>query len=74
METYQTVCGIKCRGTAYPSFTPAPTMCELTLEPPFAEATTDKTQLEMKLFTWSNLQVTQDKKFSETGLKAFAVS
>ncbi|XP_008197856.2 WD repeat and HMG-box DNA-binding protein 1 [Tribolium castaneum] len=75
LESYQSVVGLKCRGTAYPSFTPTPTLSELLLEPPFAEPTTDKTQLEMSLFTLSNLQVSnQEKKFSEAGLKAFALA
>lgn len=50
-------------------------MCEIALEPPFAESNTEKTQMEMNLFTWSTLQVGNvDKKFKETGLKTFAVS
>jgi chromosome transmission fidelity protein 4 len=74
-ESHQTLMGIKCRGTVYPSFTPKPTIAELKLEPPFAESTTDKTQLEMNLFSWSNLQVGDvDSRFTETGLKTFAVS
>lgn len=59
----------------YPGFTPRPTMCELPLGPPFAEATTEKTQMEMNIFTWSLLQINDvDKKFKETALKTFAVS
>lgn len=49
-------------------------MCELPLAPPFAESGTEKTQMEMNLFTWSTLQVGDvDKKFKETSLKTFAV-
>lgn len=74
-ESYQAVGGIKCKGSMYPGFTPRPTMCELLLEPPFAEVTTEKTQMEMNIFTWSMLQVSDiDKKFKETALKTFAVS
>jgi chromosome transmission fidelity protein 4 len=74
-ESHQTLMGIKCRGTVYPSFTPKPTIAELKLEPPFAESTTDKTQLEMNLFSWSNLQVGDvDSRFTETGLKTFALA
>ncbi|XP_063907743.1 WD repeat and HMG-box DNA-binding protein 1-like [Zophobas morio] len=75
MESCQTIFGIKCRGSIYPGFTPKPTICELVLEPPFAEPETDKTQLEMNLFAWSNLEVRDlGKKFNESGLKAFALA
>lgn len=58
----------------YPGFTPRPTLSELPLEPPFAEMTTEKSQLEANLFTWSTLRVESiEKKFKETALKAFAV-
>ncbi|XP_018571784.1 WD repeat and HMG-box DNA-binding protein 1 [Anoplophora glabripennis] len=74
-ESYQAVGGIKCKGSMYPGFAPRPTMCELPLEPPFAEATTEKTQMEMNLFTWSMLQVSDtDKKYKETALKTFALA
>lgn len=75
-ESYQAVGGIKCKGSIYPSFTPRPTMCELPLEPPFAEMTTEKAQMEANLFAWTNLQVggdNVDKRIKETGLKTFAV-
>ncbi|RZC41194.1 WD repeat and HMG-box DNA-binding protein 1 [Asbolus verrucosus] len=75
IESYQTLMGIKCRGSVYPSFTPRPTVCELPLEPPFAEPSTEKTQLEVNLFAWSNLQIKDvNKKFTETGLKTFALA
>lgn len=74
-ESYQAVGGIKCKGTLYPGFTPRPTMCEILLEPPYAESGTEKTQMEMNLFTWSNLKIMDtEKKFKETALKTFAVS
>nr|XP_023016671.1 WD repeat and HMG-box DNA-binding protein 1 [Leptinotarsa decemlineata] len=74
-ESYQAVGGIKCKGSVYPSFTPRPTMCEIPLEPPFAESMTEKTQMEMNLFTWSTLQVSDvDKKFKETAMKTFALA
>ena len=75
MESCQTIFGIKCRGSIYTGFTPKPTICEFVIEPTFAEPETDKTQLEMNLFAWSNLEVRDlGKKFNESGLKAFAVS
>ncbi|CAG9822131.1 unnamed protein product [Phaedon cochleariae] len=50
-------------------------MCELPLEPPFVECSTEKTQMEMNLFTWSTLQVSDtDKKFKETAIKTFALA
>ncbi|XP_057657701.1 WD repeat and HMG-box DNA-binding protein 1 [Diorhabda carinulata] len=74
-ESNQTVGGIKCRGTVYPGFTPRPTMCEIPIEPPFAETTNDKTKMEMNLFTWSMLQIPDiDKKFKETAVKTFALA
>nr|CAI5818265.1 unnamed protein product [Callosobruchus analis] len=74
-ETYQAVGGIKCKGCAYPTLIPRPTLCELPLEPPFAESSTEKTQMEMNLFTWSTLQVADvDKKAKETALKTFALA
>ncbi|XP_030761821.1 WD repeat and HMG-box DNA-binding protein 1 isoform X2 [Sitophilus oryzae] len=74
-ETYQALGGIKCKGSAYPGFIPKPTLCELPLEPPFAEISTEKTQMEMSLYTWSNLKVMDtDKKFKETALKTFALA
>ncbi|KAG5888708.1 hypothetical protein JTB14_035773 [Gonioctena quinquepunctata] len=74
-ESYQAIGGIKCRGSQYPGFTPRPTMCEIPLEPPFAEDATEKTQMEMNLFTWSTLQISDiDKKFKETAVKTFALA
>ncbi|CAG9836570.1 unnamed protein product [Diabrotica balteata] len=74
-ESNQTVGGIKCRGTMYPGFTPRPTMCEISIEPSFAETTNDKTQMEMNLFTWSMLQIPDtDKKYKETAIKVFAIA
>lgn len=74
-ESYQAVGGIRCKGTVYPGFIPRPTVCELPIEPPFAENSTDKTQMEMSLFTWTNLNVMDtDRKYKETALKIFAVS
>ncbi|CAH0555298.1 unnamed protein product [Brassicogethes aeneus] len=75
-ESYKAVGGIKCKGSMYPGFTPRPTMCELPLEPPYAEPTTDKTQMESQLFVYSTLQIGQDsdKKYKETALKTFALA
>ncbi|KAJ8971614.1 hypothetical protein NQ317_014735 [Molorchus minor] len=74
-ESYQAVGGIKCKGSMYPGFAPRPTMCELPLEPPFAEVETEKTQMEMNLFMWSTLQIMDtDKKFKETAVKTFALA
>ncbi|XP_076266866.1 chromosome transmission fidelity 4 [Rhynchophorus ferrugineus] len=74
-ESYQAVGGIKCKGAVYPGFIPRPTLCEIPLEPPFAEGGTEKTQMEMNLYTWSNLRVMNtDKKFKETALKTFALA
>ncbi|XP_066141426.1 WD repeat and HMG-box DNA-binding protein 1 isoform X1 [Euwallacea fornicatus] len=74
-ESYQAVGGIWCKGTVYPGFVPRPMVCELPLQPPFAECSTQKTQLEMSLFTWSNLNITNvERNFKETALKLFALS
>ncbi|KAK9890820.1 hypothetical protein WA026_012163 [Henosepilachna vigintioctopunctata] len=74
-EANQTLCGIKCRGTMYPTVIPRPTMCEIPLEAPFAEMSTDKSQMESSLFTWSTLSIANtDKKFKEIALKTFALS
>lgn len=74
LESYQTLCGIKCRGTRYPTVTPRPTMCEVPLEAPFAELSTEKGQMESSMFTWSTLQIPNtEKKLKEAALKTFAV-
>lgn len=58
----------------YPAVTPRPTMCEIPLEAPFAEMTTEKGQMESSMFTWSNLAIPNtEKKMKETALKTFAV-
>ncbi|XP_044753645.1 WD repeat and HMG-box DNA-binding protein 1 isoform X1 [Coccinella septempunctata] len=75
LESNQTLCGIKCRGTMYPAVTPRPTMCEVPLEAPFAEMTTEKGQMESSMFTWSALEIPNtEKKLKETALKTFALA
>lgn len=74
-ESNQTIGGIRCKGAIYPGFVPRPTVSELAIEPPFAETATDKTQMEMSMFTWSNLNILDtERKYKETALKIFAVS
>ncbi|KAL1505330.1 hypothetical protein ABEB36_004921 [Hypothenemus hampei] len=74
-ESYQAIGGIRCKGTVYPGFVPRPTICELPIEPPFAESSTEKTQLEMNMFTWSILNVTDtERKYKEAALKLFALA
>ncbi|KAJ8932700.1 hypothetical protein NQ318_021219 [Aromia moschata] len=68
-ESYGAVGGIKCKGTVYPGFIPRPTMCEIALAPLFAEAITDKTQMEMNLFTWSTLQLAFKNELDERALE-----
>lgn len=73
-ETLQSVRGIRCKGSMYPSFTPRPNLSELPIEPLFIEMATEKSQLEANLFTWSTLRVENvEKKSKETALKTFAV-
>ncbi|KAL3269048.1 hypothetical protein HHI36_008131 [Cryptolaemus montrouzieri] len=75
LESNQTLCGIKCKGTMYPTIVPRPTMCEIPLEAPFAEMPTDKSQMESSLFTWSTLNILDsEKKLKETALKTFALA
>ncbi|KAK5644872.1 hypothetical protein RI129_006172 [Pyrocoelia pectoralis] len=74
-ESYQSVRGIRCRGSVYPGFTPRPTLSEIPLEPPFIEMNTEKSQLEANLFTWSLIKVADvEKKIKETALKTFALA
>ncbi|CAG9772524.1 unnamed protein product [Ceutorhynchus assimilis] len=74
-ESYQAIGGIRCKGTIYPSFIPRPTVCELPINAPFAESSTDKTQMEMDMFSWSNLNIMDtDRKYKETALKIFALA
>ncbi|KAH1012098.1 WD repeat and HMG-box DNA-binding protein 1 [Dendroctonus ponderosae] len=74
-ESNQTIGAIRCKGTVYPGFVPRPTVCELAIEPPFAETATDKTQMEMNMFTWSNLNIQDtERKYKETALKIFALA
>lgn len=74
-EAHQCIVGIICRGSIYPGFIPRPTVCEVNLEPPFTEVTTEKTQLESNLFAWSNLQFEDiENRFINSGLKTFVVS
>lgn len=74
-ESYQATGGVWCKGAIYPGFMPRPILCELPLQPPFAEPKTQKTQMEMSLFSWSNLAVTNvERNYKETALKLFAVS
>lgn len=73
-ESNQMVRGVRCKGSAYPGFVPRPTLCEIPLEPPFVEMSTEKSQMEANLYTWRILQVEDvDKKFVETGLRTFGV-
>ncbi|KAF2895708.1 hypothetical protein ILUMI_10488 [Ignelater luminosus] len=74
-ESFQSVRGIRCKGSMYPSFTPRPNLSELPIEPLFIEMATEKSQLEANLFTWSTLRVENvEKKFKETALKTFALA
>ncbi|KAF5308706.1 hypothetical protein FQR65_LT06067 [Abscondita terminalis] len=74
-ESSQSIHGIRCRGSVYPSFIPRPTLCEIPIEPPFIEMNTEKSQLEANLFTCSMLQVSDaEKKLKETSLKMFALA
>ncbi|XP_050293758.1 WD repeat and HMG-box DNA-binding protein 1 [Anthonomus grandis grandis] len=74
-ESYQAIAGIKCKGTVYPGFIPRPTVCEVPIEPPFAENATEKTQMEGSLFTWSSLNVSDtERKYKESALKLFALA
>ncbi|KAB0794930.1 hypothetical protein PPYR_11769 [Photinus pyralis] len=74
-ESFQSLRGIRCRGSVYPSFTPRPTLSEIPLEPPFLEMNTEKSQLEANLFMWSSIKVADvEKKIKETALKTFALA
>ncbi|KAF5273925.1 hypothetical protein FQA39_LY01040 [Lamprigera yunnana] len=74
-ESSQSIHGIQCRGSMYPSFIPRPALSEIPLEPPFIEINTEKSQLEANLFTWSLLKVTDvEKKLKESALKTFALA
>lgn len=74
-ETSQSLIGIKCKASTYPPVVPRPTMCEIPLEPPFAEMTTDKSLIESNLFTWNTLYITNtEKQIKEAALKLFALA
>lgn len=73
-ETLQTVRGIICKGSMYPGFTPRPTQSEHPIQPLFLELSTERVSYEASLFMSSIIDVNDtEKKFKETGLKAFAV-
>ncbi|KAK4875420.1 hypothetical protein RN001_011842 [Aquatica leii] len=74
-ETSQTIHGIRCRGSVYPTFIPRPTLSEIPIVPPFMEINTEKSQLEANLFTWTLLKVTDvEKMLKEAALKTFALA
>lgn len=73
-EFTQTVRGVRCKGSHYPSCLQRSYTSELPILPPFAEMNTEKAQLEAQLFAWSQLRMEKDKKFKEYALKSFAVS
>lgn len=73
-ESLQTVSVIHCKGTMYPATTPRPILLELPLQALLCELNTDKTQMEEKLFRWSQSDVElSEKSRKEIAIKLFAV-
>lgn len=75
LESSQILNAIHCKGAIYPATTPRPVLLELPLQSLLCEITTDKSQLEDKIFRWSQTQTdNSETMFKETVIKLFVVS